>query len=92
MRGTTQSHIKTINLVWDYERGDIYNMAWGLITYQDTGRREDLLDVIGDVSPDETPLMTLFGTSTAKGTYLKSVFMASSMSPGIAIDTKGFVH
>ena len=26
--------------------------------------------------------------SSAKGTYLKSVFMASSMSPGIAIDTK----
>jgi large subunit ribosomal protein L1 len=30
--------------------------------------------------------------ATAKGTYVKSVFMASSMSPGIAIDTKGFVH
>jgi large subunit ribosomal protein L1 len=30
--------------------------------------------------------------ATAKGTYLKSVFMASSMSPGIAIDTKAFVH
>jgi hypothetical protein len=44
-------------------------MAWGLITYQDAARREDLLDVIGDVSPDETPLMTLFGTSTARGTY-----------------------
>jgi large subunit ribosomal protein L1 len=29
--------------------------------------------------------------ATAKGTYLKSVFMASSMSPGIAIDTKAFV-
>jgi large subunit ribosomal protein L1 len=28
--------------------------------------------------------------ATAKGTYLKSVFMASSMSPGIAIDTKAF--
>jgi large subunit ribosomal protein L1 len=26
--------------------------------------------------------------ATAKGTYLRSVFMASSMSPGIAIDTK----
>jgi large subunit ribosomal protein L1 len=26
--------------------------------------------------------------SSAKGTYLRSVFMASSMSPGIAIDTK----
>jgi large subunit ribosomal protein L1 len=30
--------------------------------------------------------------ATAKGTYLKSVFMASSMSPGIAIDTKAFAH
>lgn len=28
-------------------------MPWGLITYQDAARREDLLDVIGDVSPDE---------------------------------------
>ncbi len=27
--------------------------------------------------------------STAKGTYVKSVTLASSMSPGIAIDTKG---
>jgi large subunit ribosomal protein L1 len=30
--------------------------------------------------------------SSAKGTYLKSVFMASSMSPGISIDTKTLVH
>ena len=30
--------------------------------------------------------------SSAKGTYLKSVFMASTMSPGIAIDTKTFIH
>src|SRR6478609_3234412 len=30
--------------------------------------------------------------STAKGTYLRSVFMASSMSPGIEIDTKTFIH
>jgi large subunit ribosomal protein L1 len=30
--------------------------------------------------------------ATAKGTYVKSVFMASSMSPGIAIDTKAFAH
>lgn len=43
-------------------------MAWGLITYQDAGRREDLLDILADISPDETPLLTLFGTSTARGT------------------------
>ena len=30
--------------------------------------------------------------STAKGTYLKGLSMASSMSPGISIDTKSFVH
>jgi large subunit ribosomal protein L1 len=30
--------------------------------------------------------------ATAKGTYLKGVFMASSMSPGIAIDTKAMIH
>lgn len=30
--------------------------------------------------------------STAKGTYLKGISMASSMSPAIALDTKGFVH
>jgi large subunit ribosomal protein L1 len=30
--------------------------------------------------------------ATAKGTYLKGLTMASTMSPGISIDTKGFVH
>src|SRR6187397_1797851 len=30
--------------------------------------------------------------ATSKGTYLRGVSMASSMSPGISIDTKGFVH
>jgi large subunit ribosomal protein L1 len=30
--------------------------------------------------------------ATAKGTYLKGLTMASSMSPGIAIDPKAFVH
>jgi large subunit ribosomal protein L1 len=29
---------------------------------------------------------------TAKGTYLKGISLASSMSPGITIDTKAFVH
>ena len=30
--------------------------------------------------------------ATSKGTYLRGLTMASSMSPGIAIDTKTFVH
>jgi hypothetical protein len=44
-------------------------MAIGLITYMDAGRREDLLDLISDVSPDENPLSTMLATTTAKGTY-----------------------
>ena len=30
--------------------------------------------------------------SSAKGTYLRGISMASSMSPGIMVDTKAFVH
>jgi large subunit ribosomal protein L1 len=30
--------------------------------------------------------------STAKGTYLKSIFMASTMSPGVSVDTKSFMN
>ncbi|MEI6947058.1 50S ribosomal protein L1 [Paraflavisolibacter sp. H34] len=30
--------------------------------------------------------------ATAKGTYLKGLSVASSMSPGITVDTKGFIH
>ena len=30
--------------------------------------------------------------STAKGTYLKSLFMAATMSPAIPVDTKGLIH
>lgn len=43
-------------------------MAFGLQTYQDTVRREDLLDVIGDVSPDDNPLSTMLSTSKANQT------------------------
>lgn len=43
-------------------------MAFGLQTYQDTSRREDLLDLIGDVSPDDNPLSTMFSTVSASQT------------------------
>lgn len=43
-------------------------MAFGLQTYDSKIRREDLLDVITDVSPDENPLMTMLATTTASQT------------------------
>ena len=39
-----------------------------LVTYDDASRREDLLDIVGDVTPDDTPLATMLKTSTAKNT------------------------
>lgn len=64
-------------------------MAWGLITYQDPGRREDLLDVLADVSPDETPLLTLFGTSTAKGTLHEWLKYNVSRPTSVSADIEG---
>jgi hypothetical protein len=40
-------------------------MAYGLKTYQDGSRREDLIDLITDVSPDDNPLSTMLATTTA---------------------------
>ncbi len=34
-------------------------MAYGLQTYSDVFRHEDLLDILKDISPDETPLKEL---------------------------------
>jgi hypothetical protein len=39
-----------------------------LTTFYDTSRREDLLSIIGDVTPDDTPLATMLKQSTAKDT------------------------
>jgi len=43
-------------------------MAFGLDTYQDSARREDLIDVITDVSPDDNPLSTMLARTTASQT------------------------
>lgn len=38
-------------------------------TYDAVGNREDLTDIIYDISPTETPFMSTVGQSKAKGTY-----------------------
>lgn len=43
-------------------------MAFGLQTYDDKARREDLLDIIADVSPDDNPLATMLATTSASQT------------------------
>jgi hypothetical protein len=64
-------------------------MAWGLITYQDNSRKEDLLDVIGDISPDETPLLTLFGTSSVSNTLHEWLKYNISRPSSVSADAEG---
>ncbi len=46
----------------------------------------------GTVTNDVANAIIKAKPSSAKGTYLRGISMASTMSPGIAIDTKAFVH
>ncbi len=39
-----------------------------LVTYDAVDRREDLLDIVGDVTPDDTPVATMLKTSSASNT------------------------
>ncbi len=43
-------------------------MSFGLQTIQDSSRREDLIDLISDVSPDDNPLSTMLSTTKATQT------------------------
>lgn len=61
-------------------------MAFGLQSYDDKARREDLLDIIADVSPDANPLSTMFKTTEAKQTtheWLEDYIARPSSNSGI---------
>lgn len=62
------------------------------IIHASIGRVSFAPDKIAENSQELINAIIKAKPSSAKGTYLKSVFMASSMSPGIAIDTKTFIH
>lgn len=67
-QGNADGYINTYNTV----HGGEYPTAGTLMTkssttYEATGNREDLLDIITNISPDETPLMNKFGRSKVTG-------------------------
>lgn len=64
-------------------------MAYGLVTYQDSGRREDLLDLIGDVSPDDNPLSTMLAKSTATQTLHEWLEDYLSRPTTVSADVEG---
>lgn len=62
------------------------------IIHASIGRVSFGIDKITENSQEFINAIIKLKPSTAKGTYLRGVSMASSMSPGISIDTKTFVH
>jgi large subunit ribosomal protein L1 len=62
------------------------------IVHASIGRVSFTADKIAENSQQLINEVIRLKPSTAKGTYLKGLFMASSMSPGITVDVKTFVH
>jgi large subunit ribosomal protein L1 len=62
------------------------------IIHASIGRVSFGADKIVENSQELISALLKLKPSSAKGTYLKGVSIASSMSPGIAIDTKSFIH
>jgi large subunit ribosomal protein L1 len=62
------------------------------IIHASIGRVSFSPDKIADNSQELINAIIKAKPSTSKGTYLKGLTMASTMSPGISIDTKSFVH
>jgi len=42
------------------------------LTYDAVGNKEDILDLVVNISPKETPMFSAFGKVKAKGTYHKN--------------------
>ncbi|MEI9944379.1 MAG: 50S ribosomal protein L1 [Chitinophagaceae bacterium] len=62
------------------------------IIHASIGRVSFAADKIAENSQELLNAIIKAKPSSSKGIYLKGISMASSMSPGIVIDTKGFVH
>src|SRR5436853_71342 len=62
------------------------------IIHASIGRVSFAADKIAENSLELLNAIIKAKPSSAKGIYVKGISMASSMSPGIAVDTKAFVH
>src|ERR1700683_1842265 len=78
------SEVKGGKIAFKVDKAGIIHASIGRVSFTPekiVENSEELLNAILRAKP-----------ATSKGTYLKSVFMASTMSPGIAVDTKPFAH
>ncbi len=81
------------NAINDVKGGKIaFKIDKAGIIHASIGRVSFAVDKITENSQELLNAIIKAKPSSAKGIYLKGISMASSMSPGIAVDTKGFIH
>ena len=76
--------VKAGKVAFKVDKAGIVHASIGRISFSPEKITENSLELLNAIIKAKP--------STAKGTYLKSVFMASTMSPAIAVDTKVLVQ
>ncbi len=76
--------VKGGKIAFKVDKAGIIHASIGRVSFTPEKLTENSQELIGAIIKAKP--------ATAKGTYVKSVFMASSMSPGIALDTKPFAQ
>jgi large subunit ribosomal protein L1 len=82
--GAAVNEVKGGKIAFKVDKAGIIHASIGRVSFTPekiTENSHELINAIIKAKP-----------SSAKGTYLKSVFMASSMSPGIAVETKSLMN
>jgi large subunit ribosomal protein L1 len=78
------NEVKGGKIAFKVDKAGIIHASIGRVSFSPEKLTENSQELIGAIIRAKP--------ATAKGTYVKSVFMASSMSPGIALDTKAFAQ
>jgi len=76
--------VKGGKVAFKVDKAGIIHASIGRVSFTPEKLAENSQELIGAIIKAKP--------ATAKGTYVKSVFMASSMSPGIALDAKAFIQ
>ena len=76
--------VKGGKIAFKVDKAGIIHASIGRVSFTPEKLTENSQELIGAIIKAKP--------ATAKGTYVKSVFMASSMSPGIALDAKAFAQ
>ena len=81
---TATKDVKAGKVAFKVDKAGIVHASIGRVSFSPEKLADNSLEFLNAIMKAKP--------STAKGTYMKSVFMASSMSPAIAVDTKAIIH